>query len=148
MEQRAMTVDHLAEVQKQLTHRRKSLVRLYSNLLLNFPGLKSLAKLCHRVLNDLQYDPLNPKHRTTDNPEGLVDPQDAKVNAAILADKTLIDKFESYLKLRPFSNGIMYFFVISGGMAGFQHNNQKLLWAAAVFFLALPILLSRQSDFE
>lgn len=138
----------LSEVQNHVRTRRRSIVRWYSGFLLHLPIIRSLARLAHRKLNDIQYDPLNPHNRTHDNPEGYVGFEDAKLAAQILADKTLIDKVESYFKLRPFSNGIMYFFVIAGAAAGIKHNPQKMMIVLTVIFLLMPLLTSRQRDFE
>lgn len=137
----------LSEVHQEVTTRRRNLVKGYSKFLLHFPGIRALARLCHAKLNAIQYDPLNPHNRTHDNPEGFVGIVDAKIAATILRDKTLIDKVESYFKLRPFSNGIMYFFVIAGAAAGIKHNPQKMMIVLAIIFALLPLLLSRQDDF-
>ena len=139
---------NLSEVQQRIGGHRRNLVKGYSRFLLHFPGVRALARLCHRKLNDIQYDPLNPHNRTHDNPEGFVGATDAAIAATILQDKTLIDKVESYFKLRPFSNGIMYFFVIAGAAAGIKHNPQKMMIVLAIIFALMPLLLSRQDDFD
>lgn len=137
-----------SDVHEQVSKRRRSLVRWYGRTLLNLGFVKAFGRLAHRKLNGIQYDPINPHNRTHDNPAGYIDPEDAKVAEAILADKTLIDKVESYFKLRPFSNGIMYFFVIAGAAAGMKHNPQKMLIALLIILATSPLLLSRQKDFE
>lgn len=138
----------LSDVQEQVAERRRSFVRWYGRTLLGLGFVQAFGRLAHRKLNGIQYDPVNPNNRTHDNPDGYVGTEEAKIAEAILRDKTLIDKVESYFKLRPFSNGIMYFFVIAGAAAGMKHNPQKMLIALLIILVLMPFLLSRQDQFE
>lgn len=142
------TPNNVLLVAEQVREKRRSLIRWYGKTLIGLPGIRGFCAMLHRRLNLIQYDPVNPHNRTHDNPDGYISETDAAMAAAILADKTLIDKIESYFKLRPFSNGIMYFFVIAGAAAGMQRNVEKILTALVIILLLLPLLTSKQGDFE
>ena len=109
---------------------------------------RRLVRHLHERLNRIQYDPLNPRNRSVDNPEGDLSVDEHAIAASIEADKTLLDKIETYFRLRPVSTSILAFFVISVAATSARNNPEKIVTVLLVIFAALPLLLSRQGDFE
>ena len=127
---------------------RESLLKKYDSFLKGFGPFRRLVGYLHVKLNKIQYDPVNPQNRTSDNPDGYQTAEEARLAQIIENDKTLLDKIETYFRLRPASMGILAFFVISADAASARNNPTKIVIAIAIILAILPLLISRQTDFE
>lgn len=105
---------------------------------------RHLVIYLHKQLNRVQYDPLNPKNRSSDHPEGERTDLDVKIEE----DKTLVDKIETYFRLRPVSTSILAFFVIAVAATSAKNNPEKIITALIFIWCALPLLTSRQTEFK
>ena len=134
----------------ELAHRveetRDSLLKKYSLFLLRFYPFRRLVAYLHRLLNRMQYDPLNPQNRTTDNPQGYQTDDEKALAALVEKDKNLLDKVETYFRLRPVSTAILAFFVISAAATSSRGQPLKIAIALVIIFAILPLLLSTQDE--
>ena len=135
------------DVMDTTTKVRRSLLKKYQLFLTRFAPFRHLVLYLHRLLNRMQYDPLNPQNRTTENPEGVSTEAEKELALRIERDKNLLDKVETYFRLRPVSTSILAFFVIATAALEARHNPAKIVTALTLIFLFLPLLLSRQDDF-
>lgn len=134
------------EITHKVEEARNSALRRYELFLLRFGPFRRLVAYLHHLLNRMQYDPLNPQNRTADNPEGYVTESEKALVSKIEKDKNLLDKVETYFRLRPVSTSILAFFVISAAAAGAKGQPIKIVIALAVIFAILPLLLSKQDE--
>jgi hypothetical protein len=123
-----------------------SLLARYDRYLLRFAPFRRLIAYLHKTLNRMQYDPLNPQNRTADNPEGYVTETEKTLAGRIEGDKNLLDKVETYFRLRPVSTSLLAFFVISAAATSAKGQPIKIVIALAIIFAILPLLLSKQDD--
>lgn len=134
----------------EITHRvedaRDSFLRRYELLLLRFGPFRRLVAYLHRLLNRMQYDPVNPQNRTADNPDGIKSEGEHKLAERIQGDKNLLDKVETYFRLRPVSTSLLAFFVISAAATSAKSQPIKIVIALGIFLAILPLLLSKQKD--
>ena len=134
----------------ELAHRveetRDSILKKYSLFLLRFYPFRRLVAYLHRLLNRMQYDPLNPQNRTTDNPQGYQTDDEKALAALVEKDKNLLDKVETYFRLRPVSTAILAFFVISAAATSSRGQPIKIAIALVIIFAILPLLLSTQDE--
>jgi hypothetical protein len=134
----------------ELAHRveetRDSLLKKYSLFLLRFYPFRRLVAYLHRLLNRMQYDPLNPQNRSTDNPQGYQTDDEKALAALVEKDKNLLDKVETYFRLRPVSTAILAFFVISAAATSSRGQPLKIAIALVIIFAILPLLLSTQDE--
>lgn len=134
----------------EITHRvedaRDSFLRRYELLLLRFGPFRRLVAYLHRLLNRMQYDPVNPQNRTADNPDGVKSEGEHKLAERIQGDKNLLDKVETYFRLRPVSTSLLAFFVISAAATSAKSQPIKIVIALGIFLAILPLLLSKQKD--
>lgn len=135
------------DVTERVRQTRDSLLKKYDRWLKTKTPFRRLVMYLHEQLNRIQYDPLNPNNRTTDNPEGHGTQAEQDIAKAIERDKTLLDKVETYFRLRPVSTSILAFFVIAVAAANARNNPEKIVIALTVIFLIMPLLTSRQDDF-
>lgn len=141
-----MSTKFLDEFTHRVEDARNSFLRRYELLLLRFGPFRRLVAYLHRLLNRMQYDPLNPQNRTVDNPEGSQTEAEKQLAARVEQDKNLLDKVESYFRLRPASMSVLAFFVISAAATSAKGQPIKILIALCVIFAILPLLLSKQSQ--
>lgn len=94
----------------------------------------------------MQYDPVNPQNRTTLNPEGDQTSDEQMLALSIERDKNLLDKVESYFRLRPVSTSLLAFFVISAAATSAKGQPYKIAAAIAIILAILPLLLSKQDQ--
>lgn len=126
---------------------RDSVLRKYELFLLRFYPFRRLVGYLHRLLNRMQYDPLNPQNRTADNPEGYLTEAEKSLAVSIEKDKNLLDKVETYFRLRPVSTSVLAFFVISAAATGARSAGPiKVLTVIAIIIAILPLLLSKQDQ--
>lgn len=109
---------------------------------------RRLVSYLHGRLNRVQYDPVNPRNRTVDNIEGDLSDDEKALADRIEGDKTLLDKVETYFRLRPVSTSLLAFFVISAAATSAKNNPEKIVTALVLIGAALPLLLSRQDDLK
>lgn len=135
---------------EQFAHRieetRNSLLRKYELFLLRFLPFRRLVAYLHRLLNRMQYDPVNPQNRTSTNPEGVLTDAEKLLATNIEKDKNLLDKVETYFRLRPVSTALLAFFVISAAATSARGQPIKIVIALAIIFAILPLLLSKQDQ--
>jgi hypothetical protein len=136
----------LDEIANRVEETKKSLLKKYELFLLRFYPFRRLVASLHCQLNRMQYDPLNPQNRTKENPEGVQTDEEKAIAVSIEKDKNLLDKVETYFRLRPVSTSILAFFVISAAAASAKNNPTKIMVALAIIFAILPLLLSKQDD--
>lgn len=134
------------DIANRVEETRNSLLRRYELFLLRFYPFRRLVAYLHRLLNRMQYDPVNPQNRTTDNPEGYQTDDEKALAASIERDKNLLDKVEAYFRLRPVSTSILAFFVISAAATSSRGQPIKIAIALAIIFAILPLLLSKQDE--
>jgi hypothetical protein len=134
------------DVVHQVQETRDSLLRRYERSLRRFGPFRRLVIYLHRQLNRMQYDPVNPQNRTADNPEGYQTETEKALATSIEKDKNLLDKVETYFRLRPVSTAILAFFVISAAATSAKGQPIKIVIALAIIFAILPLLLSKQDD--
>lgn len=135
-------------VTERVFQTRDSILKKYDRWLKRKTPFRNLVRYLHTQLNRIQYDPLNPENRTVENPNGFQTLEEKEVADRIERDKTLLDKVETYFRLRPVSTSILAFFVISAAAANARNNPEKIFIALAIIFLILPLLTSRQDDFD
>jgi hypothetical protein len=138
----------LDEVATKAARTRDSLLKKYETWLRSFNPFRRLVSYLHRRLNLIQYDPLNPRNRTIDNPDGNVTEDEKELAAKIEKDKNLLDKVETYFRLRPVSTSLLAFFVIAAAAASAKNNPIKIVIALVIIFAILPLLTSKQDDFN
>lgn len=125
---------------------RNSLLKKYELFLLRFYPFRRLVAYLHRLLNRMQYDPLNPQNRTAENLEGVQTEDEKALAHRIEQDKNLLDKVETYFRLRPVSTSLLAFFVISAAATSARNNPTKILVAITIIIAILPLLLSKQDQ--
>lgn len=132
------------EVTGWVKEKKSFFLKRYDHWLKKKLFFRHLVIYLHRQLNRVQYDPINPKNRTDDKPEG----GNTALEQVIERDKTLVDKVETYFRLRPVSTSLLAFFVIAVAAASTKNNPEKIVTALMIIWLTLPLLLSRQDDFS
>lgn len=125
---------------------RDSLLKKYEIFLLRFYPFRRLVAYLHRQLNRMQYDPLNPQNRTVDNPQGYQTEAEKTLATLVEKDKNLLDKVETYFRLRPVSTSLLVFFVISVAATSARNNPTKIAIALGIIVAILPLLLSKQEQ--
>jgi hypothetical protein len=123
-----------------------SLLLRYERWLLTFLPFRRLVRYLHERLNRVQYDPVNPQNRTAENPEGYQTPDELALARSIEEDKNLLDKVETYFRLRPVSTSLLAFFVISVAATSARNNPTKMAIVVTIILAILPLILSRQSQ--
>lgn len=134
------------EFAHRLEETRNSLLKKYELFLLRFYPFRRLVAYLHRLLNRMQYDPLNPQNRTAENLEGVQTEDEKALAHRIEQDKNLLDKVETYFRLRPVSTSLLAFFVISAAATSARNNPTKILVAITIIIAILPLLLSKQDQ--
>ena len=141
-----MTIRIFAQITHRVEEASNSLLSRYERLLVRFGPFRRLVAYMHHRLNRIQYDPLNPQNRTLDNPEGYQTSAEKELASIIEKDKNLLDKVETYFRLRPVSTSILAFFVISAAATSARGQPIKIVFATLIIFALLPLLLSKQDD--
>lgn len=134
------------EFAHRIEETRDSLLKRYETFLLRFYPFRRLVAYLHKQLNRMQYDPLNPQNRTAENPEGYQTEAEKDLALRVERDKNLLDKVETYFRLRPVSTSLLVFFVISVAATSARNNPTKVGIVIAVIIAILPLLLSRQEQ--
>lgn len=134
------------EFAHRIEETRDSLLKRYETFLLRFYPFRRLVAYLHKQLNRMQYDPLNPQNRTADNPEGYQTEGEKDLALRVERDKNLLDKVETYFRLRPVSTSLLVFFVISVAATSARNNPTKVGIVIAIIIAILPLLLSRQEQ--
>lgn len=132
------------EVTDWVKQKKDSFLKRYDHWLKRKLFFRHLVIYLHRQLNRVQYDPINPKSRDADHPDG----HNSELNQSIHRDKTLVDKIESYFRHRPLSTSILAFFVIAAAATSAKNNPEKIVITLLIIFITMPLLLSRQDDFN
>lgn len=136
------------DVAQRATETKASFLKKYEHFLKKFLPFRRLVVSLHNRLNRVQYDPLNPQNRTTDNPMGYQTEEEKNLADLVERDKNLLDKVETYFRLRPVSTAILAFFVISAAATSSRGQPLKIAIAVAVIIAILPLLTSKQDDFN
>jgi hypothetical protein len=89
---------------------------------------------------------VNPQNRTKENPEGYQTPEELELALKVERDKNLLDKVETYFRLRPVSTSILAFFVISAAATSAKGQPYKITIAILIILAILPLLLSKQDE--
>jgi hypothetical protein len=139
-------LDFFEDMTKQAIVTKNSLLKRYEGWLLRFGPFRRLVAYLHRRLNRVQYDPVNPQNRTSTNPEGYQTQEEQALARSIERDKNLLDKVESYFRLRPVSTSILAFFVISAAATSAKGQPYKIAVAIVIILAILPLLLSKQDE--
>lgn len=139
-------LDFFDDIAHQVQEAKDSLLKRYESWLLGFLPFRRLVAYLHRRLNRMQYDPLNPQNRTVLNPEGYQTAEEQSLAVQVEKDKNLLDKVETYFRLRPVSTSILAFFVISAAATSAKNNPQKIVIAVLIIIAILPLLLSKQDQ--
>lgn len=132
------------DVTDWVRHKKDSILQRYDRWLKTKAFFRHLVIYLHRQLNRVQYDPVNPRNRTKDCTEG----ERTDLDTQIEQDKTLVDKVETYFRLRPVSTSLLAFFVIAVAATSAKNNPEKIVTALVIVWLLLPLLLSRQNDLK
>ena len=141
-----MQLDFFDDITREVLETKNSLLKRYETWLLGFLPFRRLVAYLHRRLNRMQYDPLNPQNRTKDNPEGNMTADELALAIKVERDKNLLDKVETYFRLRPVSTSLLAFFVISAAATSAKGQPIKIAIAIMVILAILPLLLSRQDQ--
>jgi hypothetical protein len=136
----------LSDIQARVERTRDSLLARYELYLRRFEPFRRLVAYLHSRLNRMQYDPLNPQNRTSDNPDGIRTEAEQALASSIERDKNLLDKVETYFRLRPVSTALLAFFVISAAATSAKGQPIKIAIAVLIILAILPLLLSKQDD--
>jgi hypothetical protein len=139
-------LDFFEDIAKQAIVTKDSLLKRYETWLLRFGPFRRLVSYLHRKLNRIQYDPVNPQNRTKENPEGYQTPEELELALKVERDKNLLDKVETYFRLRPVSTSILAFFVISAAATSAKGQPYKITIAILIILAILPLLLSKQDE--
>jgi len=136
------------EVTAHVRQKGNSWLRRYELWMRTKTPFRRLVAYLHDRLNRVQYDPVNPNNRTIDNPEGYETAAERELANNIERDKNLLDKVETYFRLRPVSTSLLAFFVIAAAAAGAKNNPLKIVVAVTIITAIMPLLLSRQDDLK
>jgi hypothetical protein len=139
-------VDYFNHLVGQVQETRDGLMRRYEAWLLSFEPFRRLVAYLHLRLNRMQYDPINPQNRTIDNPQGYQTEAELALVRQVEEDKNLLDKVETYFRLRPVSTSLLAFFVISAAATSARGQPLKITIAVLIIMAILPLLLSKQGQ--
>lgn len=139
-------LDFFDDITKHALNTKNSLLKRYETWLLRFGPFRRLVSYLHRQLNRMQYDPVNPQNRTATNPQGYLTSEERELAQSIEKDKNLLDKVETYFRLRPVSTALLAFFVISAAATSAKGQPYKIAVAIMIILAILPLLLSKQDQ--